>query len=390
MKELSKRGSATCPCCGFTTPVASVRRQLQKRQGGANDSRLFTVVTTTTTEQGRSYRLPCKRDLEAARTAGAELERRIVNHHGYFSLIPDEPTPSSNSHRAVSSCHLYGIDTWADLFSSRQALALSTILDLIRKCTVTKASKTQDDFTIAVATCLAMALDKQADSNSSLCSWRSTSQDVGHTFGRQAIPMMWDFVEPNVLGGSTRDWLNAVEGVLKALQSLDKEIHQGKAQLASAILHPLPDDSAQCFFTDPPYYDSVAYADLSDYFYVWLKRTLHGVHTDILVDGLTPKAEQAIVWHPSILAERDQYEQKMRSAMKEGRRILMPTGVGTVVFAHKSTAGWEAQIQAMVGAGWIVTASWPIDTEMSTRMNAAGTASLASSIHPCLSSSREL
>ncbi len=100
-------------------------------------------------------------------------------------------------------------------------------------------------FAVAIQTCLGMALDKQVDSNSSLCAWRPTSQDIGHTFGRHALPMLWDFVEGNILSGATRDWLNAIEGGLKALKSLDDRIESGKTELASATVHPLPDDAAQ-------------------------------------------------------------------------------------------------------------------------------------------------
>ena len=155
----------------------------------------------------------------------------------------------------------------------------------------------------------------------------------------------------------------------------------GHAERASATSHPLPDDIASAFITDPPYYDSVPYAELSDFFYVWLKRTLAGQHESLFNLTATPKQEQAIVWHPNSLDEKLEYESKMREALAKGRRILSPQGIGVVVFAHKSTAGWETHIQAMVDAGWIVNGSWPIDTEMGTRMNAMGTASLASSIH---------
>ena len=109
---------------------------------------------------------------------------------------------------------------------------------------------------------------------------------------------------------------------------------------------------------------------------------LLNVEQDIFADESTPKENQAIVWHPNNENERKSYEMKMGFAMSEGRRIMAPDGIGIVVFAHKSTTGWETQLQAMIDAGWIVTASWPIDTERSGRTNANNTASLASSVHP--------
>ena len=376
-----RRGSATCPCCGFTTPVKSVRRQLKARRGGAADARMFCVVTTRPGQRGRFYRLPTERDLEVVRRAAEELERRKASHVGELSLVPDEPTPSNKGHRAVSSVVIYGMEEWGDLFAPRQALALATLARLVREIGKKLADEHDNGLATAIQTCLALAVDKQADSNSSLCSWRSASQDIGHTFGRQALPMMWDFVEGNILGGATRDWLNAVEGVLKALESLDEEIQEGYSERASATTHLFPDNAVHAFVTDPPYYDAVPYADLSDYFYVWLKRTICGRQPDLFQENLTPKMEQAIVWHPNSVEEKMEFERKMSAAMAEGRRILAPNGIGIVVFAHKSTAGWEAQLQAMVDAGWTVTGSWPIDTEMGNRMNAMNTASLASSIH---------
>ena len=194
--------------------------------------------------------------------------------------------------------------------------------------------------------------------------------------------MMWDFAEgapfENKSGGlmPSLEWIALIaehEGELNA---------EGHVERASATKHPLSDDFAQAFITDPPYYDSVPYADLADYFYVWLKRSLKSTALAYTFsDELTPKAEQAVVSHPGSVDERVAFESKMSDAMAEGRRILCPDGIGVVVFAQKSTTGWEAQVQAMINAGWIITGSWPIDTEMGSRMNAMGTASLASSVH---------
>jgi hypothetical protein len=143
---------------------------------------------------------------------------------------------------------------------------------------------------------------------------------------------------------------------------------------------PLPDDCSNGFFSDPPYYDAVPYADLSDFFYVWLKRTIREFYPDLLSSELSPKQDECIV--DEIKGkEKEYFERTMASAMAEGRRILMPKGIGVIVFAHKSTSGWETQLQAMIGAGWTITASWPIDTEMGTRLRAQNSAALASSIH---------
>ncbi len=386
-KGTVKRGSATCPVCGYTTPVTSVRQQLSTRRGGAMDARLFCVVTKRPDQQGRFYRLPTQCDSDAIQKATKELERRKKGYKGELSLIPDEPTPSNDGHRAVSSVVIYGMDTFGDLFTPRQVLTLTTLARLVRNLNnygQDEGGVLPDDrqgLDLAIKMCLALVVDRQADYTSSMARWHLTGEKISATFGRQALPMIWDFAEVFPFSGSTGEFNGALEWVVKVIVSNCCMPSEGHVERASAIAQPLPDDAAQCFFTDPPYYDSVPYADLADFFYVWLKRTLTVSYPDLFVECATPKKEPAIVWHPNSLDERKEYEAKMGLSMAEGRRILNPHGVGIVVFAHKSTSGWESQLQAMVDAGWVVTGSWPIDTEMGSRMNAMGTASLASSVH---------
>ncbi|WP_334109815.1 DUF1156 domain-containing protein [Thermodesulfitimonas autotrophica] len=376
-----RRGSATCPVCGYTTPVASVRRQLKERRGGAADARLFCVVTTRPGHQGRFYRLPTERDLDAVKKAAAELERRQREHQGPLSLLPNEPTPTNLGHRAVGSASIYGMEEWGDLFTPRQALALTTLVRLVREAGEKATSENERGLALAVQTCLALALDKQADLGNSLNPWEPVAQCPRHLFGRQAIPIVWDYAEGVPIGTASGAFSVFVEGLINALEQIGSNWGVGRCEKASATVSLLPNDAADAFVTDPPYYDAVPYADLSDFFYVWLKRTISECYPDLLRDHLTPKEEQMIVWHPGSVEEKEAFEKKIEKAMAEGRRILGLAGVGVVVFAHKSTAGWEAMLQALVNAGWTVTASWPIDTEMGTRINAAGTASLASSIH---------
>jgi hypothetical protein len=160
----------------------------------------------------------------------------------------------------------------------------------------------------------------------------------------------------------------------------------GTVHQADAAAHPLPNDAAQAFITDLPYYYSVQYADLADFFYVWMRRTLPGRHGGLLEPQLTPKANEIIVQSPGheFASEGKNnafYESRMKLAMTDARRVLEPNGVAVVVFAHTSTRGWEALLQAMIDAGWVVTGSWPIDTEMASRVIAQGRAVLASSVH---------
>jgi adenine-specific DNA methylase len=273
---------------------------------------------------------------------------------------------------------------WKDYFTQRQALALATLSRYARE--LGQEVATDSDFSKAVQTCIALAVSRQVDYTSSLCTWHLTRETLGHTFTKQALPMIWDFVEVNPFSGSSGDFSGAYEWIARVCEANSRLSIPGQVEQVSATNHILPDDMVQAVVTDPPYYFSVQYADLSDYFYVWLKRTLLPLYPRLFEDRLTPKENEIIVQSPGHEYAKEGknnafYEERMTKAMQESHRILSPTGIGVVVFAHKSTKGWESQLQSMVDAGWTVTGSWPIDTEMAERFIARNRAVLASSIH---------
>ena len=376
-----KRGSATCPCCGYTTPVARVREQLKVRRGGACDARLFAVVTTSSSEQGRSYRLPTNNDLKDAHRASEKLTATRATHTGQFALVPDEKLDIRGIRHTWAM--IYGLERWGDLFMPRQALVLTSLfrilLDACRK-------RGNDEMSAALQVCLALAIDRQANALTSLSRWHTTGEKIEGVFARQAIPLLWDFAEVNPFSGSSGDLDGAIEWVVKVcdanafLAGAD-----GHVVAASATQHPLADYSANAFITDPPYYDAVPYAFLSDFFYVWLKRGLANLHFDFLGRDAVPKDEEIVVDRTHELSNTTHdiafYERELAKAFNEGRRVARPDGIGVIVFASKTTASWEAILKAVVDAGWIITGSWPIDTEMETRIAAAGQARLASSVH---------
>jgi putative DNA methylase len=370
------RGSATCPCCNYTTPVASVRKQLKARRGGASDARLFCVVTTRPGVQGRFYRLPTDADLEAVGKARDELDQRKKAHTGPLSLVPDESAPP----QGALSCRnaIYGLESWGDFFTNRQALSLTTLARLIRELPL--SNSLDIDSRKTMFTLLALLPGKQADLSNSLCRWEPNAQCPRALFGRQAIPMVWDFAEGVPIGESSGALEILIRNMENTLVSSGCNWGVGTTQLANASMHPLPADLASSFFTDPPYYDAINYSNISDFFYVWLRRCIGQLYPDLFNTQLTDKENECVV-NPIRDKGVHRYEDMMRQAMTEGRRVLTPSGIGVIVFAHKSTAGWEAQLSSMLDAGWIVTASWPVDTECGSRMNAMGTAALASSVH---------
>jgi putative DNA methylase len=377
-----RRGSVTCPCCGYTTPVESVRKQLKSRHGGAADARLFCVVTIRPGEKGRFYRLPTERDSAAASKAAKELRRRAQdNQLAVPRLVPDEPLPPQGT--LGFRVQRYGIQQWGKLYTPRQALTLVTLAEKIRMAREQLERSQFDEIGEAVQVALALNLDKMADYGSSLASWSSpaSQETVRGTFSLQALSMTWDFAEAYPFASSSGGWTHNLRFLTMPLEAEPLAISfAGTVVRANAAQHPLPNDSADAFITDPPYYDAVPYADLSDFFIVWLRRSLDGSSLAADFSYLAPKDEECVV--DEIKGhDREFFEETMTLALDEGRRLTRPNGVGVVVFAHKSTTGWEAQIQALINAGWVITGSWPIDTERTGRVRAIGSAALASSVH---------
>jgi adenine-specific DNA methylase len=283
--------------------------------------------------------------------------------------------------------HLLDVTKWSSLFTPRQLVSLVRLTRLIRKLTQDiESAGYEPDLRAAVVTCLSLAVDRVAAQFSSLSWWQPKGEFVVGTFGRQALGIVWDFAEIRPVGGASGDLNGAIDWIVRVIKyGADSLQIVGTVEKASATKLPLPDDCAAAVITDPPYYDAVPYADLSDFFYVFLKRMLKLIHPALFNDNLTPKHGEIVQ-----LAERnpiyafktkEYFEQGMRDALLEARRVTVPEGVSVVVFAHKTTQGWEVMLSSIISAGWTVTASWPIDTERAVRMRASDSAALGSSVH---------
>ena len=397
------RAKATCPCCSSVLPAERVRTQLSEQRGGSDPefdpaghriggALLTAVVTIGPGEMGRRYRSPTDSDYAAVRMAQERL-RDILDaweRGGRQGLcpVPDEPTPAGGGSGAgrAFSIQRYGMFQWGDIFTARQNLSFVLAANSIQTlCKVDESRKARPP-----AELLAFATDKVADFNCSLATWRASSEDIGHLFARQAIPMSWDFVETNIAWKSYVGVERAINHVLEVVARISNvELHPGSSEQADAVNNPLPDQSAAVWFTDPPYYDAIPYSDLSDFFLVWLKRALpdHPSLRDPFNPNnpLSPKAREAVQDETKTcdgrVKDRAFFEDVMGDAFAEGRRVLHEDGIGSIVFAHKTTEGWEALIAGMIRGGWTVTGSWPIATESATRMRARESAALATSVH---------
>lgn len=380
-KATSKGGAASCPITGFTTSVESVRRQLSQRAGGGSDARLLCVVRSKSDVSGRSYRLATSSDLEAVQKASQELERRKTNSTNDLTLVPDGKL---NHLRGFFNVILYGMTTWGDLFSPRQNLALTTLTHLVDS--ISQHFKGDDDLRIAVQSVLALIVDRVAAQSSTLSWWQPKGEFCVGTFGRQALPMVWDFCEISPLADASGNLDGALDWVVRVIEhETEAKYSAGSAAQFSATSNPLPDDSVAAVITDPPYYSAIPYADLSDFFYSWLARSLGRVHPDLFRQDRSPKDDECVSLshRAAMYRHKDSkwFEEMMHKACLESRRVTKPTGVGVFVFANKETSGWEAMLAALISAGWTVTASWPIDTERGVRMRAQNSAALGSSVH---------
>ena len=387
------RAKASCPCCNIVLPPERVRAQLREQRGGADvgfdrkgerigGARLLAVVGLRPGEQGRHYRLPTECDCETVWGAQRALEKvasaKLPNG---TSPVPDEPTPAGGGAGAgrAFSVQKYGMMTFGDLFTARQKLALATLAKHIAKL----GNRDERDL-------LALSLSKLAERNNSVCDWMVGVECPGHLYTQQVIPPAWDFAEATPMGEASGSFVLTIESTATCARAAhtDSAI-KGDVHQLDACEVALPDESAAVYFTDPPYYDAVPYSDLSDFFFVWLKRAMPG-HA-LLRDPfdpknlLTPKTMEAVqdevkqaYGRPK---DRSFFEQTMAKAFAEGRRVLSKDGIGCVVFAHKTTEGWEALLSGMIHGGWLITGSWPIATERSARMRARESAALESSVH---------
>lgn len=385
-EPIVRAGAATCPMpgCSYTTRAAAVREQLRKKDGGTRDAQLLCVVTVHPGRAGRQYRLPTADDYIALEAAGTELVSRRVKHSDDLDLVPTEEI-STNELRRISP-PLYGMSTWGDLYSERQILALSTIARLIRECHHEAQEELGPELADAVATCLSLSLCRLADLSNSLTTWKSDAECPVHLIARQAIPFVRDFAESAILSGVSGSWSSMYRRTADVIDSIFfSSVSTASVDRIAAQKQPLPDDSVAAFITDPPYYDSVPYAHLSDFFYVWLRRSVPPSLLKFMQEDVVDKEHEIVVDRPHRLSTSSKdvkfYEENLRLAFQEGRRLVPSHGIAVVVFASKTTTSWEAILQAIVGAGWVLTASWPIDTEMETRVAAQGQARLASSVH---------
>ena len=320
---------------------------------------------------------------------------------------PDQPMNQESSN--IVSGRGYGFFVWGDLFTNRQLAALTTFSDLLGEVPVrvladAKASGMDDDgirlrdggagataYADAVVTYLAFVLDKCADYWSSFCTWHNSGEKIRNTFPRQAIAMTWDYAETNPFSSSTGNWMAMVNWVTKAVANLPAVQSANVCQQDARTR--VRQSPHAMISTDPPYYDNIYYADISDFFYVWLRRNLADIWPEECATLLTPKSEEMIA-NTYRFASKKEAEKHFESGMAKFLEVVRNNQAAnvpaTIYYAYKATevtedgrvrsTGWDTFLQAAVDAGLQVTATLPLRTELANRPNALGTNVLASSI----------
>ena len=402
-----KGGDATCPfpCCNRVIDGDQVKAQAQ---AGSMGEQLFAVVfkrrlPTEYTKTGkpkankweRGYRAPRPEDDNSSQVA-ATLAEKLPEWEA-LDLVPNEELPFGYETNIRWPLHLYGIKRWTQFFSPRQLLCHGTSAEIFRELLTEESAKPDglSDMTRAALGYLCIGLDKFLDYNSRCVTWHATREVMDHTFRQHAFPLKWSYAEmPGLVSGKGHDWV--FRQVAKCISELIALIDTRSADAtdpgplfaaaavpatsAPAPLHiscgsgdSLPHiatASVDAVVMDPPYYDNVMYAELSDFFYVWLKRTAGLLFPELFMSPLTNKSDEAVA-NPArhagkkgakALAGMD-YRVKMAKIFAECRRVLKDDGVMTLMFTHKATGAWDALTKGLIDAGFMITASWPINSE---------------------------
>lgn len=376
-----QRGNAECLVCGQVTAAARLREI--GRSGGIGE-RLICVVTDRSGVTGKTFRLPTALDLAAIATAreqAALLRKQRID--GGISLLPDEPLPPLGT--LGFRVNNYGYETWSSLFNDRQLVALSHLASEIRTSHDERLQEYSTlgsegpDFAKAVTTYLGLMQARLANYCSRQCTWLGIDGTrTKPAFTIQGMPMVWDYAESNPFNQLSANWKNAQKAVLEVLNFLPDE-NPCRVVRGSADRLPFEDAYFDAVVTDPPYYDAVPYSDLSDFFYVWHRRSIGFLYPETYSTELTPKRAE-IVENPAHKKDAAHFEMGMGRAFGEMCRVLKPSGIVVVVFAHKSTSAWETLLNGLLNAGLVVTASWPVETEQAGRVRAQNSAALASSV----------
>lgn len=375
--DLSKGGETECLFCRAAVPTEHVKECGRSRRMGVH---LMAVVASRNGDQGKVYL--------SASQAGAEasvVKRRLDEVMRREGLSTDDaalPPAGALGFRVQP----YGFKTWDQLFTDRQLLTLFTFVRQVRKAHEEMVQGGVDpDFARAVATYLALIVDKVAERLNAVGRWYPQGEKIQPPVSEGKMPMVWDFPEANPFSEGSGSWQQSAGDVVAALEALVADgFAECGARRGSALALPYEDGSFDAVVTDPPYYDNVPYSYLADFFYVWLKRSVGHLYPEHFAAATSPVKAEAVM-DPSRHGGKKErakaeYEAMMARAFDEARRVLRAGAPMVCIYAHKTTAGWATLVDALRKSRFVVTEAWPLDTEKPGRQRSQESAALASSI----------
>ncbi len=380
--KFSRGGNASCIFCGTLATSDYVKQEGQAKR---MDKQLMAVVCTKEGRPGKIY-LSAEDVPEDLIPDEKEVWKRIERLYEETGLtVPDEDMDTNDPTTVAGRG--FGISKWYELFTPRQLLALLTFTKWVRKAEEEmKKESYEDKFSEGIITILSLLSSKMSDYNTTGCRWIVETEAVAGLLGRQAIPMVWDFAELNPFGEAGSNSKSILEAIIEALKSCNNINNSANVLRASATELPFPDNFFDAIITDPPYYDNISYAALSDFFYVWLKRSIGHLYPEHFSGELTPKRKEIVAdakRYGSKEKAKRFYEEMMEKALQEAWRVLKPNSPLVMIYAHKTTAGWSTLVEALRKTGFIIQEAWPIHTERPGRLLEIGTSALASSIFLC-------
>lgn len=344
----NNRTNITCPVCGSITDTKTLKQQFVNKE---TKERLLAVIEDG--PQSKKYRLPTKEELSIAYLIPS------IDKQPYRSKMQVGNNRNFNSPG-------WGIDDYADMFSPRQLLALQTLVQILQAIK-TELQPEKNDYAKAVVTYLGILFDRVAVANTSFGVWHTGRETLERPMGRQAIPMVFDYPESNPFCDSAGSALNQLDWVTRYIESENTyPFFVSLKNASSGERNQFAEKYLTSVVTDPPYYDAIAYADLSDFFYVWLKRTLGDVYPLNFATPQTPKSEEctALKHHHSgkIDSAKAHFENKLLQIFEAIEH--QTSDVVSIMFAHQSTEAWTTLCNSILGAKMNITGSWATDTEM--------------------------
>ena len=361
------RTGAYCCGCGTAVKLPYVRAQ-------AKAGKIGKIMTAVVAEGDRRklFLSPTETDIKATPYAKPTWQPR--------GKLPDQAM-----NLRVQG---YGITDWHQLFIERQLTALTTFSDLIKEVHARiSQNRKKTEYANAVCTFLSLAIGRATDGNSSFAFWRNSGENIEGVFARQAIPMMWDFPEANLFSNSTQNWMSQVEWVAKAIENFPTSTNNGEVYQTDATTTPHGID-APVIITDPPYYDNIGYADLSDFFYVWLRPILRDTYPELFAGIATPKEDEILANRLRFENHNVHFEQLLGKAFLQMRQYCSDEFPTSIFYAYKQqegkrteeiSTGWETMLKATIDAGFQIVATWPMRTEQPKALK-TGINALASSV----------